>query len=90
MARHGDEGVYEDGNVSCILSEINHTQYNVFRKKANGSQYSKLSPEIVRAIFVDENGYDTISAKYRRFGVTKHRIQCIKTKRYYTKYTNDL
>lgn len=90
MARPGDLGPYMLGNIECILAEDNHRNYNHARKPPTGWRHPHLPKDVVLAIFLDEAPYAKIVEKYEKYGVTKHRIQCIKQGHYYRKYTGEV
>lgn len=86
MARYNDTGPYVLGNVKCILAEDNHIEYNLNRAPQR-SPRPALDYDTVVAIFLDEGGPTYLSQKY---GVTKHKVYCIKTQRYFGRITNQL
>lgn len=85
MARYQDEGVYVRGNVRPLKAEENIASYNR-RRTPVGGRY-RLTDEVVRSVYLDKSKYSVISKKY---GVTKHKIQCIKQKHYYRNITDEL
>jgi hypothetical protein len=88
MARFHDKGSYILGNTKCILSEDNHIEYNKERKRVSMMDAAQhLDRATVIAIYLDDRRYRKIAEDYK---VTKHRIQCIKQKHYYRKYTDPL
>jgi hypothetical protein len=85
MARHEDKGPYTWDNTKCILSQDNHIEYNVNRKSTRGWVYKELPMAVVLAVYLDKRNYAEIAGDYK---ITKHRIQCIKQKHYYSKMTD--
>lgn len=85
MARFGDKGPYTWDNTKCILSEDNHIEYNVNRKSSRGWIYKELPMAVVLAVYLDQRRYAEIADDFK---ITRHRIQCIKQKHYYSKMTN--
>ena len=85
MTRHEDKGSYEWGNTKCILSQDNHTEYNLNRKPSSGWKYKELKMPAVIMIYLDERRYEEIADEFK---VTKHKIQCIKRKHYYSRITD--
>lgn len=84
MARNMDEGPYVSWNVKCITAEENHAEYN-YRRRPQQRWTPPLDRETVIAIFLDEGGPTYLSKKY---GVTKHKVYCIKTQRYFKQVTD--
>jgi hypothetical protein len=87
MARRKDTGPYATWNVECLTVEDNHGYYLLNRKPPKGKQRDRLSDEIVKAVFLDDDLYNNIAAKY---GIERFRVHCIKTKKYYRSITDKL
>jgi len=85
MARFKDKGPYTWSNTKCILSEDNHIEYNKNRKYSGGWKYKELKMAVVIMIYLDERRYAEIADEFK---VTKHRIQCVKQKHYYSRITD--
>jgi hypothetical protein len=87
MARYGDEGPYQWGNVEAVTAEENIRRYNKRRTPVKIAGTTHLNHDVVRRIYLDPRKYALIAEEY---GVTKHRIQCIKQKHYYRRITDEL
>jgi len=87
MARFGDLGPYAANNVRCTTTHINHAEYNILRKTPKGKQRARINDRTVAAIYLAQGSYGDIAEKY---GVGNHQVECIKTKKYYCRVTNEL
>lgn len=91
MARFNDQGSYVLDNVKCIRAEDNHVEYNKRRKPPHGWRRPNLPDEVVIAVYESDLPHSEIVEELGdEFGMTKHKIQCIKTKRYFKRITNEL
>jgi hypothetical protein len=86
MARNGDSGPYAAWNVRCTTVEDNHREHNA--NKVYTTKHARpLAPNTVVAIFKAKGRYADIA---QRFGVTVHRVHCVKTRKYYRNITDKL
>lgn len=97
MARLGDQGAYEPGNVKCVTCSENQSE-----QKLNGTtggsgwnlgvrgeikKGNKLSQEAVAQIYLAEGTEREIAVA---FGVNQSSVSRIKTKKLWRSYTNQI
>lgn len=77
MARFGDQGGYEVGNVEIILTANNTTQGNIGSKNS----HAKVTPDIVREIRAayvkGSRGSNSVGALAKRYGLAPTTIRDI-------------
>jgi hypothetical protein len=86
MARKHDKGAYEPGNVKCVTSGSNHSEFNVRRGTFKHNRAFLERDEVV-AIYKSKLKYSVIA---KRHEINTGVIQRIKNRRSFAHFTEHL
>lgn len=90
MARKGDKGPYEPGNVDCITCRENHKDAtkNGVHPKGENSKTAKLTNDQALEIYLCSG--EEVHALARHYGISPRHIFSIKSKKIWRHLTKDL